>query len=212
MTQVPAATDSVIFGKQSSTESARLGKGAATPDQQPVETLAPSSPALPIDSSAGIQFVLARPCPAVGSITMDASPGAVAASNMPSQTLNVNGFAMSVEITEMQYCRHTKVIIRLPAQSAMPAHEVDTDAVGSGIGVDVFAVLWTNSSAAGMSCDDIKGTDCKQLIRQMPLVYSAVDDALVAILVPDSSAAHYSFVVQVSSPCVKSSWFCIHFL
>ena len=119
-------------------------------------------------------------------------------SNAPALTLDVDGVILNVNVTEMQYCRHTKVIIRLPAQSATPAQEVDTDTVGSGIGVDVFAVLWTNSSAAGMPCDDIKGADCKQLIRQMPLVYSAVDDALVAILVPDSSSAHYSFVVQVS--------------
>lgn len=153
---------------------------------EPVE--APISPTVPPSTS---NFDL---CPASAA----APTASTGLNSMSPRSITIGGLVITVEVTQLQLCRPTRVILRLPADQS--PQDIDTDGPGGGIGVDVFVIFYTNASAPEPSgCLSLTSPECQRRVRQLPLSYSAENDAMIATLFPDPTSMHYSFVVQVCS-------------
>ena len=133
------------------------------------------------------------------------APQAQAANPSPLIFTN-NGIEFTVSFSEFRICRHGHLKIDYKASANAPSHlervaprDVDTDAPGSGIGIEVYVHLYT---ASGEACAAINATDCKVLTRRLPVTYHDRLGALTATFVPDPSSRHYQFTVKVKVCCL----------
>ena len=140
--------------------------------------------------------LIGAPCTDINRLAQHAN-GIYDSSMDPQALTTAAGVSLTVEVSPLQYCRHAHITIRAAPNTTIDLSAVDTDAPGSGVGLQVFAVLWTNSSEPGTPCISMGDVNCSRVWKQLPLVYWPGEDALVAVLVPDRASSLYSFVVQV---------------
>lgn len=109
-----------------------------------------------------------------------------------------------ITITPLSYCNQSKLILQYhdPSNGRLtPLSQVDSDSDGSGVGVIGFVYGFTNSSAAGVSCDSkamLGSTECVAVVHRLVFEYDVGLDGLVAVFVPDKSSSVYGIVLEVS--------------
>ena len=108
--------------------------------------------------------------------------------------LPVRGVEVMAQVSELQMCRHSHIVLSLAKSPSAGANHA---ASGAEIGVEVFATVFTVGNTT-LPCVDVEAVNCTRYTRQLPVVFNERFSALVATFVPDPGAKHYMFTLQVS--------------